>query len=154
MHKSYHRLIVQLRKRETTTSSQILVQGKTVHNPIPMHPDVCPINCRKSPTVQIAHLLTRHHADESIGLFDCEGCDHILFKAPIVPTNSMEPPSIEATCGLIKVVDSKSVRVIARESSKRVTLPKEWIGKIEMGNLNMHLLKARGWSYILIEIPS
>jgi hypothetical protein len=95
MEDSYRRLVVRLREDRKTSWSKILIEGKTVHNPIPEHPDVCPFDCKKSPKVQVTHFLTRHHTDKSIGLFSCEGCPHLLFKTSIIPTDSLPLHSAE-----------------------------------------------------------
>lgn len=175
MQKSYRRLVVRLRE-DGATSRKILVKGKSVHNPIPDHPDVCPFQCRKDPDVQVSHFLTRHHVEKNLALFSCEGCSHILFKALIIPTDSiaphvsdipspsMTPDSIETTSesktsledrlGFTKL-HSTSITVLDRQASKRITIPKKWIPNIELTTLNTHLIKddATGRSYMLIELP-
>lgn len=176
MRNSYRRLVIELRNHNATSPSRILVKGKTVHNPLPAHPDVCPLDCKKDIEVQRTSFLTRHHADRGIGLFFCEGCPHLLFKASIVPTTSMKKASIEegsrkastnptgSVASSVSIrgiagftrVDSKRTRVMKRSVSKRITIPKRWIRDTDLSMVNTHLIRedATGHSYILIELPS
>jgi hypothetical protein len=96
MQTPYQRLVVNLREEITASQSRILVRGKVVPNKIPENPDVCPFDCKKKRGLQKRDLrfiepqrtlLTRHHADNRIGLFSCDGCPHLLFKSLIVPTH-------------------------------------------------------------------
>lgn len=167
MDKSYRHFVSRFQKDKVRSHSKILVRGKTVNNLIPEHPNVCPFDCKKSPDVQVSHFLTRHHADKSIGLFSCQGCPHLLFKAPIVPTRSLPPhsaetmtivpthckaPFIEPIVDAVKV-ETKITRILDRRTSKRITLPKKWIPNIDSQNVSMHLIKGTetGRSFILID---
>ena len=104
----------------------IIEKGKTVHNPIPAHPDVCAFKCKQRPDVRVTHLITRHHSDKSVGLFYCEGCPPIIFKCSIVPTHSTRSPSTEAPTGpkqSIAPTDSMASPIAVEDSLGVVSQP-------------------------------